>query len=211
MLVGARGALALTMVVAVVSSSGWARAGDVQRPTRVIERTLLCSTLPDALGDRLLTVGASPRSATSHLQAGVSAIGDGDHKGLVSANTVTTQGSGLFISASLCRRSRAQIPLSSAGLPGPPTRFATTDKCRASTKVLVRVRAVIANWKGWTRVASSPEMPRKLDVDLARGLPREVSIAVRTNPNRRPVAFVSFDQEKRSKSFIANWPRCGIP
>jgi hypothetical protein len=71
-------------------------------------------------------------------------------------------------------------------LPGPATEFYAHDKCVVGREVLVRVRAVLEEWKGWTRIPSDPDEPRKRDLDFAQGKPVEASLAVRTLPARRP-------------------------
>jgi hypothetical protein len=180
-----------------------------------IDLTLRCSTLVDALGKRVLLVNSSPDSVVTNPAINAVALGkevDGSEL-LADVSYVGPRAGppGVLIHPRRCRRTSARIPLSSQGLPGPATKFYAHDKCIVGREVLVRVRAVLEDWKGWTAIPSDSDEPRKRDLDFAQGKPVEASLAVRTLPARKPISFASLDRRARAKFFTANWPRCGHP
>jgi hypothetical protein len=208
----ARVVLSLALVGALVAGvagpsrgTGWA--------TKTIDRTVRCSTLLDALGKRMLLVNSSPKSVVTNPQIGVSALGPetGANELLVDISYRGPRAGppGVLIHRGLCRPNSARIPLSARGLSGPATRFYTSDKCVVDRQVLIRVRAVLADWKGWTVIPSSSDEPAKRDLDFAQGAPVEASLAIRTLPARKPLVFGSLDRKARARFFSANWPRCG--
>lgn len=207
----------LGAVVMLIGSSasllGWSPAGTGSTvTTRVVDRTLLCSTVVDPLGRRILAITVSPKSAsTTRAALTLLAVGKTRSEVLVSVHPLYTLGPGVAIRSGLCRPTRTRVPLSATALPGTPTRFSTSDRCSVSRQILLRVRATLTSWKGWARVPSNPQEPGKRDLEFARGSPVGMSLAVRTSPAQKPVAFASIDREGRSQLFLASSPRCGVP
>ena len=79
--------------------------------------------------------------------------------------TYQNQQKGVLVDLNRCRHTSTFVPLSHVGLPGPPDRLHTFT-CIARGQLLIRARAV------WDR----------------RGF-AAASIAVRSSPTRKPVAF----------------------
>jgi hypothetical protein len=204
----------LGVLALALGASGTAGGGSsAATTTRTIDRTLLCATLPDAIGKRVLSMTVGPKSVISRrANAGVLALGRtmNDHRTLVSIPPSYSGGLGVMVSRSRCAPSKAQVQLSRSGLPGPPTHFSDSTNCAACTRVLIRVRATLRDWKGWTRVAGNPDEPVVRDLDFARGEPIAAAVAVRTYPANKPVAFATLDRG-RSAFYYANYPRCGLP
>jgi hypothetical protein len=94
-----------------------------------------------------------------------------------------------------CFASNRSVPLSSAGLPGPPIQWEQTAKCRVAGDVLVRVRAVVRSDGSWLR--GSPLYRG------TRGIVTEASLAVRGFRSGKPLAFVTIDSRSKLRVWAA--------
>jgi hypothetical protein len=199
------GAAAVAVVAAVPTErSGGAAA------SRVVDRTLVC-TLLAPLGDaRDLDVVASPpivdefRNFRVPAFIGVSSgrvlagsVADRSNRVFVRAEPNRFQAPGrslppgVYASTRSCSATRASVPLSSKGLPGPPVEFGKDVECQLRGRVLVRVRAVLRTSAAWRRVQGGYAGARANVV--------EASLAVRTQPGRRPVAFIQLGRTGKTK------------
>jgi hypothetical protein len=209
------GVAALIVVLSALAATLTGSSKGAGAETTTIDLTLRCTTLVDALGKRVLLVNSSPDSIVTNPSINAVALGkDTDASELLADVSYVGPRAGppgVLIHDRRCRRTSMRIPLSAQGLPRPATEFYAHDKCNVGREVLIRVRAVLEDWKGWTVIPSDGDEPRKRDLDFAQGKPVEASLAVRTLPARKPISFASLDGRARAKFFTANWPRCGHP
>jgi hypothetical protein len=108
------------------------------------DTTVVCETTTQA-GARVTTVGFAPRrdGPTAKLPAILSV--SSSTWGLVGVNAATIDPNnkiGIYVSPEHCKRTNARVPLARSGLPGPPIRWATGQRCIGTGRVLVRARAV---------------------------------------------------------------------
>jgi hypothetical protein len=195
--------------VAAVAAMPTERSGGAAA-SRVVDRTLVC-TLLAPLGDaRDLDVVAGPPivdefhnfRVPAHIGVGsgrviAGSVADRSNRVFVRAepNRVQAPGRslppGVYASTRNCSATRASVPLSSKGLPGPPVEFGKDVECQLRGRVLVRVRAVLRTSAAWRRVQGGYAGARANVV--------EASLAVRTQPGRRPVAFIQLGRTGKTK------------
>ena len=194
--------------VAAVAAMPAERGGGA--PSRVVDRTLVCTLVAPLGGARDLDVSASPPIVDEFHNYTVPAqIGVGS--GLVLAGSVANSSNRVFVRARLdqlegvgrsvppgvyastrsCSATRAAVPLSSRGLPGPPVEFGKGVECEIRGRVLVRVRAVLQSSAAWRRVQGGYAGAREGVVEAA--------LAVRTQRGRHPVAFIQLGRTGKTK------------
>jgi hypothetical protein len=198
----------MAATVAVVAAMPAGRGGGAR--SRVLDRTLVC-TLLAPLGDtRDLDVMASPphndefRNFSAPAQIGVGSgrvlagsVADRSNRVFVRARLDQMEGvgrsvpPGVYASTRSCSTTRASVPLSSRGLPGPPVEFGTGVECQIRGRVLVRVRALLQSASGWRPVQGGYAGARASVVEAA--------LAVRTQRGRRPVAFIQLGRTGKTK------------
>jgi hypothetical protein len=140
-----------------------ALAGNSLVPS-VQDMTVVC-TVPELHGRSDFHLIYSPSfTGPSTYPATLSVVNGKTALAWILTATVQSQEKGVFVDQKRCRHTNAAMPLSHAGLPGPPDR-PHTFTCLARGQLLIRARAV------WTR----------------RGY--AASIAVRSYATRKPVAF----------------------
>jgi hypothetical protein len=196
-----RGALLIGLLAALGVAASYAPAADVA--SRTVDRTFVCKPVAfGGIGD--LDVYANPpgdlnfnRPTTAHLfvRTGgseptnnlvfVRARSQVRHPGITNPEAVGGPG-GVFAHRSRCVATRAAVPLSSRGLPGPPTRFERNVDCPVRGRVLVRVRATLRAPSNWRPRAHSVYAGARQNVDAAQ-------LAVRSQRTGAPIAYLELD------------------
>lgn len=179
-------------IVPVLGSSASAEAVR----TTVIDRTLVCTTAaiggagrdldvvsaPDTIGGYTGTRSTIP--AYAHVSSGAATL----DSYLVALRSGPLTGisrilpAGVYASSRWCSASRAVVPLTSRGLPGPPVVWRKDVECVVSRRVLVRVRARLEGTQAWRRT--------EVGYVGARGEVLSGSLAVREQRTGAPVAYV---------------------
>jgi hypothetical protein len=195
-------AAALIAVVAL-ALAGYAQAGPA---TKVIDKTLICTTQYDDV-DLL----ASPRgdfafASSRMISSGFLAVGSGTTRNVDALVSVRARdeksevGSargtrGVYARAGKCFLSRKSMPLSSAGLPGPPVAWATSDSCTLRGRIIVRVRAVLATAASWRRTDPTHFGARANVVSA--------ELAVRSERTGKPLGFATLSSAGKTKHWVA--------
>jgi hypothetical protein len=167
-------------------------------PSRIVDRTLVCTPVQLGGGVRDLNVVTSPRNGpllvgtVRAVSVGYIGVFSGAHVPdadlvVVRARTQERyqqqpQPPGVYANFRRCSRARATISLSPRGLPGPPVEFGTHGECGVRGRVLVRVRAVLQSPTSWLP-AVAPYAGARKDVLSA-------TIALRSERTRRPIALI---------------------
>lgn len=178
--------------------------------SRIVDRTLACTLQAPLGGARDLDVVASPPIVDDFRNFRVPAfIGVGS--GRILAGPVTDLANRVFVRAEpnrlrvpgrslppggyagmrSCTATRATVPLSSRGLPGPPVEFGNEVECQLRGRILVRVRAVLRSSATCRRVQDGYAGARSNVVEAA--------LAVRTQRGRRPIAFIRLGRSGKTK------------
>jgi hypothetical protein len=179
-------------------------------PSRIVDRTLLCTLVAPLGGARDLDVVANPtyndafRNFTVPAQIGVGSgrvlagsVADRSNRVFVRARLDQLEGvgrnvpPGVYASTRSCSAARTSVPLSSRGLSGPPVQFGKEVECQLRGRVFVRVRAVLQSSAAWRPVQGGYAGARASVVEAA--------VAVRTQRGRRPVAFIKLDPTGKTK------------
>jgi hypothetical protein len=163
--------------------------------SRVIDRTLLCSTRMQG-GIQMVTVHASPMRQRPVQDEASFYVSSGYVGGLVGAST-----NSLTIYPDACKETAARVPLEAGKLPSrPPGPDGRTFKCEVPLRVLVRVRAV---FREATSLERNPPPAPGYDARLAaRGEVSLASLAVRTTGGR-PLAFATVSGSGRARLFVS--------
>lgn len=197
-------ALVLGIGVAAVALAAGIERGETAAST-VVDRTFLCSVNVHA-GVRFIDVGAGPKTESpegpgSPAHAGVSGGGSSLDTVMVSIDGGPAGGrptGGVYVNKRRCTWLRKdRIPLSPAGLPGPPIRWSAGYRCLAPPRILVRVRASLRQPASW--VTGSRNIAVRANIV-------DASMAVQTSPTRKKLAFVALTKTGESKLYVA--PRC---
>ncbi|MBA2384960.1 MAG: hypothetical protein H0V68_09925, partial [Actinobacteria bacterium] len=171
-----------------------ARAAPVATdPSRIVDRTLICSTVSD-FGERLLRIAITPAmslpSGQSPARASIGTGSAGTREvlaGITAGPSFSRPGPGsAYFNKSRCRATAMSVPLTSRGLPSPPVLFDQYLKCRAGARVLVRVRAVLDRRVAWRATR---------DLVEARGNSSTAALAVRTETGK-PIAYFTLESGK---------------
>jgi len=192
--------------VAVVAAVASAQV-EAATPTRVVDRTLVCTPYALYGGVRDLDLVTSPRDGPLLVgtvrAVSVGYIGVSSGAGVPTSDLVIVrrrtqerfqqqpQAPGVYANVGRCSRARERVPLSSRGLPGPPVRFGTQEECGVRGRVLVRVRAVLQSPTSWLP-AAPPYVGARKDVV-------EATLAVRSERTRRPIALIQLGREGTTK------------
>jgi hypothetical protein len=198
----------MAATVAVVAAMPAERGGGAT--SRIVDRTLVCTLVAPLGGARDLDVVASPPivdefhnyTVPAHIGVGSGrvisgSVADSSNRVFVRARLDQLEGvgrsvpPGIYASARSCSTTRASVPLSSRGLPGPPVEFGKGVECEIRGRVLVRVRAVLQSSAAWRPVRGG--------YAGARANVFEAALAVRTQRGRRPVAFIELDRTGKTK------------
>ena len=200
-------AIVVTFVALIAVAAAELGAG---APSRIVDRTLVCTPFTLHGGLRDLDVITSPRGGpllrgtVRAISVGYIAVGSGPGSSadlvLVRASPQEryqqqTQAPGVYSNARRCSRTQASVPLSSRGLAGPPVRYATSDDCSVRGRVLVRVRAVLESPTSWLGTRGPYAGARK---NVLEG-----TIAIRSERTRRPLALLQLDRSGKTKHWTA--------
>lgn len=104
---------------------------------------------------------------------------------------------GVYVNRSSCAPSRASVPLSARGLPGPAVRYATGTGCEAPGRILIRVRATLVAPARWRTIS-----------ELFSGVQRnvtEMAVAVRAERTSAPLVYA---QARASSTALWRADRC---
>jgi hypothetical protein len=182
-------ALPAALLVAIaLSFQSTASGRPATAAAQVIDRTLSCSTI-SLSGRRFAGIGATPASRLAKRPARASVttgrVLSPTYFVYVEAGPAAGRRAGsVNIGRTRCSRSRKPVPLTRTGLPGSPNELGKAFRCRAGSRVLVRVRAVLDRPVKW-QVAGA-----KREFTAAKGDVARASIAVRTDAGK-PLAFMS--------------------
>jgi hypothetical protein len=209
--VAARRLLALAACVC----AAWPAAPAESAPTRVVDRTFRCTLAPLYPGVRELEIATSPRGsqgsggASSDVSTGYVSVGSGP--GASSFDDLVFVRSrleervagppwqpGAYVDVRRCARTRASVPLSAKGLPGPPVRFDKDSDCELRGRIFVRLRAVLEAPTPWGR-AAQPYFGARRNIVQA-------TLAVRSERTRRPVARLDLDAAGKTRLWVS--PSC---
>ena len=189
----------LAVVASVILAAG--------AQTAVLDRTFVCS--PEL---RDLDVLASPRGDRAFATArfvssgylGLSTGSFGGRANLVFVRArlersdlanVAPMAQGVYAGAGRCFLSRKTVALTSRGLPGPPVVWAKDYACTVRGRLVVRVRATVAEAGSWRRIDS-----RFFGV---RTNVLQATLAVRSERSGKPVAYGTLDSAGRTKLWVA--------
>lgn len=189
--------------LAVAGSGGLAQS-------RIVDRTFVCTPMAIA-GVRDLDLWASPprtdpwiipaylvaRTGTT-LPTSDLVFVRAQAQGRIGWTSPSPGLAGVYAHARRCTPSRAVVPLSSKGLPGPPAGWFSEVSCSLRGRVLVRVRALLAAPAQWRRADETYLGAQKRIV--------EASLAVRSQRTGEPLALMKVDSAGRTRLWTA--PRC---
>jgi hypothetical protein len=199
------------LLAAAICVVGLGAAGSgSSAPSRIVDRTFACT--PIAYGGlRDLDLWASPPRTNpwtipAYLVARTgTTLPDTDlvfvrarAQGKIGWTSPQEGPAGVYASARRCAPSRATVPLSSKGLPGPPAGWFSEVTCSLRGRVLVRVRALLAAPAEWRR-ASNAYFGAQKRID-------EASVAVRSERTGEPLAFMQVDKAGKTRLWTAS--RC---
>lgn len=197
--------LCAVSVVAITAAS--TASGGSPAASRTVDRTFLCTVTalrggyPDpVVRERVLRISMRPETENGFGGANVS----DKHAPLDSvlwmqsrAQAGTQGPGGIGVNRKRCAWTRQlRIPLSAAGL-REPTRFHEGFDCSVSQRILLRVRAVMERPVSW--IARGEYLRAGAAISHAQ-------FALRTQVNRRPIAFGAIDQN--GQTTLAVSARC---
>lgn len=179
-------------------------------PSRIVDRTFVCTPIAYG-GVRDLDLWASPPRTDpwiipAYLVARTgTTLPDTDlvfvranAQGRIGWTTPYPGPAGVFASARRCRPSRAAVPLSSKGLPGPPAGWFDVVNCSLRGRVFVRVRALLAAPAEWRRTDKTYLGAQKRVV--------EASLAIRSERTGEALAFMQVDKAGKTRLWTSS--RC---
>jgi hypothetical protein len=187
-----------------VTVAAHAQAGSA---TKVIDKTLICTTQYSNV-DLL----ASPRgdfafASSRMISSGFLGVGSGTTRSVDALVSVRARdeksevGSargtrGVYARAGKCFLSRKSVPLSSAGLPGPPVAWAKDYSCTVRGRIIVRVRAVLATSASWRRVDATHFGARSNVVSA--------ELAVRSERTGKALGFGTLSSAGKTRLWVAS-------
>jgi hypothetical protein len=185
-----RVALAILGAVGLLVAVAGTAHGESSAPTRVDDRTVVCVTQIVA-GVRKFNASFSPRippadtlpeglAASASVSSGLFGSRDA---ALVSISGGPKAQARVSVGPR-CTRTRANVPLSTKGLPGPPVRFQSDVACALPGRILVRARVVSEG-----------------------GRVTRAELAVRMEKSVVPVAYALIDRDGDGVFYSS--PRCG--
>jgi hypothetical protein len=212
-----RGAVLIAVALTFAATFSLRPSAGGSQPSRIIDRTLLCSTIGQAGVRKVIVSALSPAPGQKdpvtdeRIQAGagvwtgppgLSSGGRRSYGGasLASMKVRPTEAgdSTLSINADACRPSRVRVPLSARGLTGGAAGpFGDAFECFTGSRVLVRVRAVFHS--AAVLRLDGRFIPRMRET---REAVREAALAVRTRSGK-PLAFASAFDSGKARVFAA--------
>jgi hypothetical protein len=180
---------------------------EVSSASRLVDRTFACSvrlsapTLPDPTRVRSIGVRFAPNTGRWPGSVSITDQNARPESGLVAVFRRAVPGratGGVWVSRSRCRWLRNdEIPLSSAGIAGPPSRYDAGFECTVAGRILVRMRGTMRGRVNWITRSNAYEV---------RGSVLNAEVAARTQAGRRPLAFAVVTNGAKSRLHVA--PRC---
>lgn len=170
-----------------------------ERPSRIIDRTVVCTMAGTGFPDpvRIIDASATPRIAateaspttnvTNGEQASGSVVGAGVRTGRAPIGSGPSTGEVRVSDAkgTRCRRTTLRIPLSAKGLRGGPAReIGNSYKCNVPARVLIRVRAVFKR-------PTSFKFDTRFKQAVANGEITAGYLAVAPLRSQKPIIFTS--------------------
>jgi hypothetical protein len=215
-----RVALLLSVAVALAAVAALHPSAAAPQSGRVIDRTLLCTTIGQA-GVRKLTVSAlapvrgqtdpasgEPQLAGARLHTGPPTSSSGGGRRAVGGTSLVDADAGapvpennwsFSLSRQQCRASRVHVPLSARGLMGGAAdALGDSYECFPPRRVLVRVRAVFRSRTSLRLNSVTGHLFTRMPV-------REVFLAVRTSSGK-PLAYAAASESGKARVFAA--PSC---
>jgi hypothetical protein len=166
-----------------------------QTATRVVDRAFVCATEATGDGKRDLDVDAHPHVVYTYPGLPVEAVpaflsvSSGSNSldsDLVAIRARPLRGisrtlpAGVYAHARRCSRTRTTVPLSATGLEG-PLQWAKRISCSVPGRVLVHVRAVLAEPTGWEQHGAYVGARRPV---------ASAKVAIRAAGTRKPIAYL---------------------
>lgn len=199
-------ATAVAVILATAAEPGGSAA------SRVIDRTFRCTPSLLAGGEGLRDLDLIARPLGSHEYGapdpspGFLGVGSGGHNPTADLVSVRADAwerfrnrrvpEGVYANAARCNPARVSVPLSSAGLAGPPVRWSEDTPCPISGRLLVRVRAVLGSTAPWQRIDGT--------YIGARRTVAEAKVAVRAERGRRPIALLELDSRGQTRLWTSS-------
>jgi hypothetical protein len=194
--------LAVTSATALLVVSTVLVAGVTAAPSaRAVDRTFICMTQYGSVEIVASPHGANELEGARFISSGYGRVSWGPSAD-PGADLVAVALPGLrngsarfpaavYASARRCSPSAESVPLTRKSLPGPPTHVRGEADCDVPARVLVRVRAVLAQTAIW----------RRLGVVYvgALGPVVQAELAVRDARTRRPLAFITLNHSGETK------------
>jgi hypothetical protein len=198
--------LCLAAIAAVAAAAVPADRG-ATAPSRVIDRTFICTLLSSGGGVRSLDVLANPPfvdgsrnfSAPAYIGVGSGPVWPGrvtdrSNRVFVRARPFRIPGrtvpAGVYASTRRCDETNASVPLPAGRLPGTPVRFEQYVDCSVRGPVLVRVRAVLQSSASWRRVQ---RWYAGVQANVV-----EATLAVRSARGRRTVVLMQLERSGKA-------------
>jgi hypothetical protein len=159
----------------------------------MVDITLLCTTVGVGGWREIKASGWPQRKAPGYATGASLYVQTGPGFGaetlvsIASAHPDGTGVGGVYYHRTRCSPTRLDVPLASRGLVGPPETHGTGRDCRATARVVVRIRATLRTAGAWGVFGNKREL---------RGIRRNVvsaAVAVRTSPTRKPLSFATID------------------
>jgi hypothetical protein len=186
--------------------------------SRIVDRTFRCtpSVLVGGGGLRDLDLVSRPRGAHEFIgwqnpapSPGYVGVGTGGHNPTAELVSVRADAwerfrtrrvpEGVYASAGRCTPTHVSVPLSSAGLAGPPVAWSEDVSCPTNGRVLVRVRAVLQSTAPWQRIDGT--------YVGARRTVAEAKLAVRAERGGRPIALLELARSGQTRLWTSS--TCG--
>jgi hypothetical protein len=209
-----RGTAFVLSLAAVFAVVGMTHGLAVSATSRVVDRTFLCSlglsqrSYPDP-GVRRRAIDLYAGSGSDGKSSSITVLDrHGPGRQLLlqlfvgpSRDPYGTLLDGVVVDPKRCTWLRStRIPLSRTELPSPSSPDSRGRACSVPGRVLIRVRALLGRPAIWVRTRveglNTPLLGPKTNVV-------EASVAVRTAPARKPIAFVRLTRTEPPKFYIA--------
>lgn len=172
------------------------KSGAATAPATVFDRTFTCMPSYERLDVVVSPHGANEVLGARFTSSGYVRLTSGSGGDLLSdlvavarpglRTSSTRFPAAVYASSRRCVVSRAFVPVTRAGLPGPAATWSTADACAVRGRVLIRVRAVLGGSATWGRLGTA--------IVGARGRVSEAAIAVRDQTTGKPLAFAKLSR-----------------
>jgi len=184
------------------------KSGAVAAPAAVFDRTFACMPSYGRFHVRASPHGASEVIGARFTSSGYVRVSSGPGGDLLSdlvaaalpgfRTSSTRFPAAVYASSRRCVVSRAFVPLTRTGLPGPAVTWSTDDECTVRGRVLIRVRVGLGSAGTWGPVGTA--------FVGARGRVSEAALAVRDQTTGRPLAFAKLSRAGKTQLWTS--PRC---